>query len=132
MQVMREIRTREDVKLLVDEFYAEIRRDALLAPIFNGIIGDRWPAHLAKMYSFWQTILLEERTYQGSPFLPHASLPVEGLHFERWFGIFNAVLDRNFEGVLAGEARWRARQMAAMFEMKIKHHRENPDRIVLK
>lgn len=129
---MREIQALEDVKLLVDEFYAEIRRDTLLAPIFNGVIGDRWSAHLAKMYTFWQTVLLGERTYSGSPFVPHASLPVDSFHFERWVGIFNIVVDRNFKGALADEAKWRARQMAAMFEMKIMHHRENPDRIVLK
>ena len=58
----KDISTMEDVKLLVDTFYGKIREDALLSPIFNGIIQDRWPAHLEKMYRFWQTVLLKEHT----------------------------------------------------------------------
>jgi len=48
----------EDVKLLVDTFYSKVRNDDTLAPIFNERIGDRWPEHLEKMYTFWQTTLL--------------------------------------------------------------------------
>ena len=65
-----------DIKLLVDTFYNKVRKDELLADLFNNKIGDRWPEHLEKMYRFWQTVLLEEHTYHGSPFLPHAKLPV--------------------------------------------------------
>lgn len=68
----QDILTIEDVKLLVNSFYDKIRRDELLGPVFNGIIQDRWPVHLEKMYRFWQTVLLQEHTYFGSPFLPHA------------------------------------------------------------
>ena len=62
----------EDIKLMVNAFYDQIRENEVLGPIFNGIIQDRWPQHLEKMYTFWQTILLEEHTYFGSPFPPHA------------------------------------------------------------
>ena len=53
----------DDVKNLVDTFYSKVREDALLGPIFDERIQNRWPAHLAKMYTFWQTILLGEHTY---------------------------------------------------------------------
>ena len=43
----------EDIKLLVDTFYDNIRKDELLAPIFNDKIEDRWPEHLEKMYRFF-------------------------------------------------------------------------------
>ncbi|MFD2145824.1 group III truncated hemoglobin [Mucilaginibacter antarcticus] len=64
----KQILTLDDIKLLVDTFYDRIRTDELLAPIFNQRIQDRWPIHLEKMYKFWQTVLLEEHTYFGSPF----------------------------------------------------------------
>lgn len=117
----KDISNVDDIKLMVDSFYEKIRQDDLIGHIFNQIIGDRWPDHLEKMYRFWQTILLEDHTYFGSPFLPHANLPVEREHFDRWVSLFNANMDDLFVGPKADEARWRAEKMAAMFLVKIRY-----------
>src|SRR5690606_22213868 len=109
------ILTLDDIRLLVDTFYGKVRTDELLKDIFDGVIQDRWPEHLEKMYRFWQTILLEERTYSGSPFPPHAHLPVTKEHFDRWLQLFYSTLDELFTGEVATEARWRAQKMADMF-----------------
>lgn len=111
----------EDIKYLVDNFYAKVQKDELLGDIFNAVIQDKWPDHLNKMYKFWQTILLEEHTYFGSPFSPHALLPLKKQHFERWLLLFNQTLDQNFEGEKTNEAKWRAVKMAEMFQYKIDH-----------
>lgn len=113
----------DDVKLLVNTFYDKVRRDELLAPVFDAQIQDHWPQHLEKMYTFWQTVLLGEHTYYGSPFPPHARLPVEHLHFERWLQLFTETIDDLFCGEKADEALWRAKKMAQMFEMKIAYCR---------
>lgn len=113
------------IEHLVDSFYAKVDRDKLLGPIFNRVIGDSWDDHLSKMYRFWQTVLLEEKTYYGSPFFPHADLPVEKKHFDRWLKLFEQTLDENFEGETTEEARWRAHKMAEMFRFKIERHRNN-------
>ena len=76
-------------------------------PVFNEKIGPNWPAHLERMYRFWQTILLEEHTYSGSPFPPHKHLPVEKEHFNRWMEIFTETIDALFQGKLAEEAKLR-------------------------
>ena len=117
--------TLDNIKLMVNSFYAKIRKDELLGPIFNERIGDRWPEHLEKMYRFWQTILLGEQTYYGSPFSPHATMPVESEHFEHWIEIFKTNLDEHFEGDIKNEAAWRAEKMAKMFDYKISYLREN-------
>jgi hemoglobin len=122
-QERKAILTLEDIKLLVDTFYEKVREDQLLAPVFNEKIQDRWPEHLGKMYTFWQTILLGEHTYFGSPFLPHAKLPVEHEHFSRWLALFGETIDTLFTGQKAEEAKWRAGKMAEMFEFKIKYSR---------
>ena len=109
----------EDIKLMVNAFYDQIRENEVLGPIFNGIIQDRWSQHLEKMYTFWQTILLEEHTYFGSPFPPNAKLPVDVSHFEQWLQLFNQNMDNLFEGTKADEAKWRAAKMAQMFQIKI-------------
>ena len=46
MQETKNIASIEDIKLLVDDFYGRVRKDDLLADIFNGVIGNRWPEHL--------------------------------------------------------------------------------------
>ena len=107
------------IKLLVDTFYDKIREDELLKDIFNTKIQDRWPEHLEKMYSFWQTVLLEEHTYYGSPFIPHAQLPVDVTHFERWLGLFFKTVDDLFEGEKAERAKWQGQRMAEIFHSKI-------------
>lgn len=125
IQDKKDILQLDDVKLLVDTFYGKVREDELIGPIFNERIQDRWPQHLAKMYTFWQTVLLGEHTYYGSPFPPHAKLPVEKEHFERWLELFSQTLDELFTGEVANEAMWRANKMAEMFQYKINHYRQN-------
>jgi len=112
-----------DVKQLVDTFYEKVREDELLNPIFNNLIQEHWPEHLEKMYRFWQTILLEEHTYFGNPFVPHAKLPVKKEHFDRWLQLFYSNTDNQFNGEKAEEAKWRAKKMAEMFQMKIEMYK---------
>jgi hemoglobin len=126
MSSTRDISTIDDIKLLVNTFYQKIRENELLSPIFNGIIQDRWPEHLEKMYRFWQTVLLEEHTYFGSPFPPHAKLPVEQKHFDVWLALWHFTVNALFVGEKANEAKWRADKMALMFLTKIEYYKNNP------
>ncbi|RYZ99645.1 MAG: group III truncated hemoglobin [Sphingobacteriaceae bacterium] len=121
-----EILSLDDIKLLVDTFYDRIREDELLGPIFDERIQDRWPIHLEKMYKFWQTVLLQEHTYFGSPFPPHAQLPVGHEHFAAWLALFNKTVDELFTGDKAIEAKWRAQKMAELFEAKIDYIKSHP------
>lgn len=121
----KDISTIEDINLLVDNFYQKIRENELLSPIFNRIIQDRWPQHLEKMYRFWQTVLLGEHTYFGSPFPPHAKLPVNQQHFDTWLLLWHATIDSHFLGEKATEAKWRGNKMAEMFLSKIEYYKNS-------
>jgi hemoglobin len=131
MNTIKEIEDIEDIKLMVNSFYDKVREDELIGHIFNEKIANRWPVHLEKMYTFWQTVLLKEHTYNGSPFPPHARLPVEQAHFERWKSLFNSTIDSLFEGEKAEEAKWRAEKMAEMFLMKITYFKNNNARPII-
>ncbi len=109
----------EDIQLLVNTFYGDVQKNPLLGPVFDGIIGDRWPEHLEKMYRFWQTVLLGEHTYFGSPFPPHAQMPITKTHFDTWLGIWHQTVDALFAGEKADEAKWRGDKMAVMFQLKL-------------
>jgi len=117
-----------DIKLLVDSFYGKVRQDQLLGPIFDRVIQDRWPEHMEKMYRFWQTILLDGHSYYGNPFMPHAELPVEREHFDRWLELFHQTLGEHFVGEAAEAAKWRSVKMAEMFQYKIEYHRNSGSR----
>lgn len=125
MEQKKDIETLDDVKLLVDTFYAKIREDDLLKDVFNNVIQDKWAVHLEKMYRFWQTVLFDEHTYFGSPFVPHAKLPVEAEHFERWIQLFFGTVDNLFVGKKAERAKWQGERMAEMFLMKIRFYKNN-------
>jgi len=124
--VKADIQKLDDVKLLVDTFYGHVQQDELIGPIFNSKLEGHWPEHLEKMYTFWQTILLEEYTYRGRPFPPHAQLPIEAEHFERWLQLFDQTVNDLFEGPVAEEAKSRGRKMAALFQVKLDHIRQSP------
>lgn len=125
MSTKKEILSLNEIKLLVNSFYDKVREDDLLKDIFNNVIQDKWPIHIEKMYRFWQTVLLEEHTYSGSPFAPHANLPVNKTHFNRWLTLFNATIDELFTGEKAVEAKWRANKMAEIFQLKIDFYNKN-------
>lgn len=125
MAEKKDINTIEDIRLLVDTFYGKVRANELLGPIFDGVIQDRWPEHLEKMYRFWQTVLLGPHTYFGAPFPPHARLPVNQEHFDTWLRLWHGTLDDFFVGVTAEEAKWRGDKMAAMFLSKIEYYRDS-------
>ncbi len=125
---MNDITNLDDVKLVVDSFYEKVRKDEQLKDVFNNVIQDRWPAHLEKMYRFWQTVLLDEHTYtyHGSPFVPHAKLPVVVEHFNQWLKLFYATVDENFAGEKADRMKWQGQRMAEMFHSKIEYYKKNP------
>ena len=115
---MKEIKSLDEIKLLVDTFYSSIQKNELLGPIFESRIGDNWPTHLGKMYRFWQSILLHENTYSGNPFAPHASMPIDEKHFKEWFQLFEDTVNSLFGGEVAQEVILPAKTMVHIFQTK--------------
>jgi hemoglobin len=79
--------TEEEISTLVDRFYAKVRRDPEIGPIFNEKIQD-WPAHLGLLKNFWSTVMLTTGRYKGDPMMTHLQLPLEPNHFSRWLELF--------------------------------------------
>ncbi|MGI9502243.1 MAG: group III truncated hemoglobin [Geminicoccaceae bacterium] len=79
---------------LVEAFYAKVRADALIGPVFERAIDtDRWPRHLATMNSFWASVAFNAGSYSGQPVLVHKRLHGLGhRHFERWLKLFGETL----------------------------------------
>jgi len=80
------------ISRMVDRFYAAIRQDELLSPIFADRVID-WPPHLDRMKSFWRSVLFNSGEFSGNPMLKHIVIPgLTSQHFERWLELFYAVL----------------------------------------
>lgn len=80
--------TEEEIARLVHAFYAKVRRDHVLGPIFNAHIDD-WDRHLAKLADFWSSILRRTGRFTGAPMPKHVALPgLSAELFERWLTLF--------------------------------------------
>ncbi len=123
-----DIQNREDVYLLVSEFYKKVRHDEVLGPFFNDVIND-WDAHMDRLTIFWESSLfmtkkLNER-YIGNPLEVHIQVDKENdnsisqLHFGLWLNLWFATLDELFEGEIAENAKNRARKMSTFMYMNI-------------
>lgn len=81
--------TEDMIHAQVHAFYAKIRTDPALGPIFDRVIGDGWDAHLAKMCDFWSSVLLMSGRFKGTPMAAHAAIPeLRPTHFARWLQVF--------------------------------------------
>lgn len=76
---------------LVRRFYARVRSDEELGPIFEAVIGDDWEPHLQIMMDFWSSLMLRTGRYSGQPLRKHLPLKqVRPEHFDRWLALFRA------------------------------------------
>ena len=55
------------VSQLGDTFYARVREDDLLGPIFQAALGEDWDPHLAKLKDFWSAIALARGAIMAAP-----------------------------------------------------------------
>lgn len=119
----KQLETSEDVKDLVDTFYARVRKDADLRPIFEDVAKVDWEGHLPIMYAFWEMILLGGNAYKGNPMTPHLQLnrlfPLTDAHFAKWLHLFYETVDELFKGDKAEEAKSRATNIAGLIRHKI-------------
>lgn len=124
----KDIQNREDVFLLVSEFYKKVRKDPVLGPFFNRVIND-WEAHIERLTTFWETSLfmtkkLEQR-YDGNPLKVHIEVDrqndnaITQVHFGLWMNLWFETLDEYFEGEIAQNAKNRARKMGSFMFMNI-------------
>ncbi|MBC7138014.1 MAG: group III truncated hemoglobin [Defluviimonas sp.] len=98
--------TAGQIDRVVAAFYAAIRQDAQLGPIFAAHVTD-WPAHEAKVAAFWRNAILLDGGYAGSPMRAHIRAgDVKPAHFPDWLAIFDATLQRELPAETA--AAWSA------------------------
>jgi hemoglobin len=114
-----DIETRADCERLVRAFYEQALEDPLIGFIFTDVAKLDLEAHVPRITSFWETILLGNRTYSGGAFAPHAALHAQVElrpgHFERWLQLWFGTVDAMYAGERADYAKVHALRVARAF-----------------
>ncbi len=83
--------TPDQINTQVRAFYARVREDAVLGPVFGNHVTD-WPSHEEKIAAFWRNAILFERCYDGNPQRVHIERPdVKPEMFAHWLDLFEKV-----------------------------------------
>jgi len=120
----KDIKTREDIHLLVSSFYEKVKQDELLGPFFNGKISD-WDEHIERLSDFWESSLFLKTRFRGDPLEKHIEVDNENnntiteIHFGIWLNLWCQTIDELFEGDFAENAKRRARKMGTFMYLKI-------------
>jgi hemoglobin len=84
----------ERLEAVVHAFYARVRRDDMLGPLFNAAVDD-WDEHLDRLSRFWSSVMLTSGRYKGNPMATHRrhAGAIEPAMFDRWLELWRDVTD---------------------------------------
>jgi hemoglobin len=122
---LHDIESRADCERLVRAFYGRALEDPIIGFIFVDVAKLDLEAHVPRITSFWETILLGARSYGGGAFRPHAELHAkvrlrEG-HFTQWLNLWSRTVDELFAGERAELAKAHAHRVARAFLGRLQH-----------
>jgi hemoglobin len=115
---LSETLTEERLAALVRQFYAKVRTDALLGPLFNRAV-DNWPEHLEKLAAFWSSVMLATGRYSGRPMPAHMrhQAQMSPAMFERWLALWEETANSCLEPADAVAVIDKAHRIAASLQM---------------
>jgi hemoglobin len=120
--------TDAEVADLVDAFYARVRDDAILGPVFARHVAD-WNRHLPKMVDFWSSALRGSKSYRGTPMPVRCALPgLTRSMFEHWLDLFFETARTQPNRAMAERAVELSQRIARSLWYGYQLHRE-PDRM---
>lgn len=117
--------TEADIARMVLTFYARVREDAVLGPIFNGAI-ENWPHHLDKLQAFWSSVLLTSGRYKGQPMAAHLrhEQHMTPENFARWLELWRQISVELLAPETAAIFREKADRIAESLQLGVHYHRE--------
>jgi hemoglobin len=120
---LEDIQSREDIERLVRTFYDQAIVDDKIGYIFTEVAHLDLDAHLPTMFSFWETLLLGARSYNGGAMQKHVALSQKSSlgaeHFNRWLELWGETVDGLFAGDKAEEAKVKAGYIARSMLLRV-------------
>jgi hemoglobin len=110
----------EGLRRLVTRFYAQVRRDEMLGPIFNEAIHD-WPEHLEKLTAFWSSVMLTSGRYKGNPMAAHLKHRprLAPAMFERWLALWREATVAEMPPAAASVLQAKAARIAESLQLAL-------------
>jgi hemoglobin len=97
--------------------------DDFLGPVFSEVVEVDRSDQIPKLIDYWCRVLLREPRYDGLILTSHREVhDIQALRpelFDRWFGVFVAVIDEGWVGPTADRAKAHAARMAATLARQI-------------
>lgn len=117
--------TEDDIARLVPAFYARVRADEVLGPIFDGAIGD-WPRHLEKLQAFWSSVMLTSGRYKGQPMVAHVrhEQHMTPENFARWLELWRQTTGELLRPEAAAAFQEKAARIAESLRLGVQFYRE--------
>jgi len=103
---------------LVDRFYAKVRSDPVIGPVFNQAVDD-WDEHLGKLCAFWSSVMLTSGRYKGNPMAAHMRLPIEPDYFDRWLALWGETVGELFPLDTAASLRAKAARIGESLKLSL-------------
>jgi hemoglobin len=129
----KDITTRKDIEILVDEFYSKIKNDEQIGFIFFEIANVNMEKHLPIMYDFFENMLFYTGSYTGNPMELHKHVsrlfPLTEAHFRQWNYLFCTAVDALFAGKTAELVKQRAKSISTVMQIKILNQSSPTDKI---
>jgi len=120
---MKDIENRQDLEVLLSEFYNRLLEDSAVNYIFTDVAQINLAEHLPHIVDFWEQSLFYTGGYRKNVMQVHLNLnnkeKLTDYHFETWLNHFNTVIDLLFEGPNCEKAKTRAQSIATIMKIKI-------------
>ena len=135
---LRDIESRADCERLVRAFYGKAMEDELIGWLFTDVAHLDLEEHVPVITSFWETVLLGDRSYYGGAFGVHAKLhekaELKQAHFERWLILWCRTVDELFDGERAAAAKVHGLRVANAFHSRLANYPgpDTPDELTVR
>lgn len=125
---MRDIENKEDLYLLVDEFYKKLLSDSSISYIFTDIVKIKLEEHLPILVTFWSQSIFNTGGYFNNLTKIHLDISKKEYLtpelYKIWLNHFNTTLNELFKGPNAEKIITQALSIATVMEIKTRQQKE--------
>lgn len=109
-----------DLHRVIPAFYARVRDDPQIGPVFEDAIDD-WPHHLDRLIAFWSSVMLTSGAYKGNPMAAHLKhrSAIAPAMFDRWLALWTEVTDSLVPGGAATALQAKAQTIAESLKLAL-------------
>jgi hemoglobin len=122
---MQDIKSRQDIEVVLKAFYGKAFTDPRIGYFFTEIIPLDLETHLPLIADFWETVLFATRGYHKDVMVVHRHIhglsQITKAHLDRWVDLMTKTIDEYFSGTKAELMKQRAASIATMMNIKLNH-----------